>query len=301
MRLIIWMIPIALIASCCSSSPSKHHVIDELGINENRNLWATICWDAIDTGGTYIEANHELIASLPKPGKQIVALYALDGMIDEEGKPALLKALGGYTSIEAMQRQLLDGTGLYLPKVSDYEYANVRQTDAGIFIETPWGTDRFIIDNSMRVQYIPQPLPQIPYNYMELIYKYPQYDHEWEYTYTIYLDGKPIPNYWNCTFIDKDNVESVTVYDRKRALYIERRDKHPELFCLSQVNLDKLNLKVKSVNEIDVIRIGTRKGTYHDYDKKMLVEQNAIRSIVGGKYKGEKGDTLKFLRITIKE
>lgn len=231
--------------------------------------------------------HYDVIAQMPVSIKTIIARYTAflpTYLLDEEIELSFAEALGGFSTLkEARESLLKDWTGEDLVILSgEPVYLELTKTENSLLIKhAPMYresiTDEFIISKNGKITYLkqPEPIERIPYSRKVLLSEY-------HILFRFILNGEKMDRYFcSQVYLDKDNIELVGVNRRDRIVYIEQKNKNPEYFVLSDLNLEYLTaFKVKSIDEINHIDIyDPGRGWYVTFDKTDKIEKSAIKRI----------------------
>ena len=232
----------------------------------------------------YVE-NYELIRLLPPEARTVIALYAslVPHLFNTTSDQQLAQALGGFPSLSDAREVLLKKRkGEMIPPATPYTL-NIRLSNDTIFAEHSQAfsqyinTDKFRIDEQGNISYVPEALLYIPYDKEQIIKEYYTTRH-----YLCKLNGEEVS--FRNTCLDPGNIESVAVSNRTRTIHIEQKNKSPQYFSLSDIDLTRLNFTVKNIREVHFIQVNEGNGQRSDYDESTRIETSAIKSISSGKY-----------------
>ena len=251
--------------------------------NKTYTIWETLHtfsdWGEEDT----LIPDIELIESLPPPVKGIIAYYARlipDYMWRDDAYASFVAALGDFSTLEQAQRKLLKGHRLETAfDEGTPVLLKVKETESAIFFTCYRGwqnavTDEFRISKDGKITCIPDKTEHtdpISYDRDLIIYRY--YD-----THTIKLNGNKID--FRHTYLDYSNIESVSINEKGKIVYIEQKNKNPEYFSPSSIDLSQLAIPVKSVDELNLLIMEDGAGKHTRYDnKRTKIELGAIRAL----------------------
>ena len=81
--------------------------------------------------------------------------------------------------------------------------------------------------------------------------------------------------------MDENNIDSVGINERDKIIYIAQKNKNPEYFSPSGIDINQLSISVKSIDEVTLLirEDGFGKMTIYD-NKRTKIERCAIRMIV---------------------
>jgi hypothetical protein len=228
----------------------------------------------------------EFIASLPNSVKAIIAHYSTllpDHFWKDDVYSDFVAALGDFSSLKQAQDKLLKQYNINKLQTAFFKGIPVglelKQTNDAIFFICTRGwqdsvVDEFRISSDGTITYIEnaEPVSSIRYDRERLCEYY--YD-----THTIKLNGNKID--FLHTYLDEENIESVNVNERDKIIYIVQKNKDPEYFSPSEIDVSQLSISVKSIDEVTLLIREDGFGKTTIYDKERTrIERSAIRMIV---------------------
>ena len=255
--------------------------------------------------------NEEAIRGFPREVKQVIAYYSQytlmrDAENRNEVEKALADALGGFPSLAEAQTALLsDWEPLPSIAVLAPDYLDILRrgdtlhvgTAAPRFLGVPARSEKFVLDGIGGVRYVP-PTPRVMDFDAEAI-------RERYGSCRVILNGERLESADGMSsrmedvFLDPDNVASVAVYEDRRIIEIEQKNREPMWFSLAQVEPAKIGIRdttVMDIRERDVsvtVDDGTRpyssgpawRSNYPLYvDGRTRIEHSMVASISPGKY-----------------
>lgn len=260
-------------------------------IEYSGNVWSSEKEIGLTGGGVqyeelHLSINYEYIAILSLPVKKIVAYYSTfipKDLLNYKQSKKLAKALGGSSNLRKVQTKLLSdwkeeqklkcmsSNGLYL-----YE------KNGSLFASSSGKLDEFSIDNEGTIKHMTQPLIQIslPYNQDDYTIR--------KHAYWIYINGelknkiqeRRLDNF----YLDPENIDSVMVDDHCQKLFIVQKNKNPDYFSLSDLNLEEVRnfykIDIYTTEDISYMMI-KKDGKIIDryYPNRDIIEGNIIKSL----------------------
>ena len=248
-------------------------------------VWETLHTFSDDGEEDILIPDIEFIQSLPKPIKAIIAYYSTlipDYLWKEDTYKAFVAALGDFSTLEKAQRKLLKGHSISTAFDKGYPVLlELKETTDAILFTCYRGwkssvTDEFRINRNGIVSYIEVEMPEftntISYDRELICERYAN-------TYTIKLNGNDID--LRHTYLDYNNIETVGINDKSKVIYIIQKNKNPEYFSPSDIDISQLqNISVKSIDEVTLLIIENGAGTYTVYDnERTKIERGAIGTV----------------------
>lgn len=258
------------------SCERNHYRLKGIGNNREYLVWSSIHeWDDHDEWDI-LQPNYA-IAGWPLSLRQIIAFYSTQIYWTEKDNytPKWLGgALGGFSSLEEAQDSLLKDWTCNVPECLPLQLSFKKTGDSLVFYGVNGGPDVFRINRDGSISYVDPPEVNMPYNKNIVFEKL--------YGYKMLVDGEEV--YWYYYYPDPDNVDSMLVCKRTRTIRIERKNKTPEYFSISDVDLTKLNFKVRRLS--DITRIAIYAGPKFDinWNDNLKIEKSAIQSICSRHY-----------------
>ena len=273
------------------------------GVKKKRGLfrrWRYAEWDDLVVGGIY--GSEDNVRRLPREAKTVVALYSelipYYLLADNDSERELADVLGGFSSLAQAQADLLAGWNGPKPPSTPHTL-NIMQRGDTIYVDLSARSgrrvllDKFALDGSGGVSYIPEVVRSEPYDRGALYDKY--YDRE---SYSFFLNGTKEEYFFLYHYLDPENVESVAVSDRTRTVFIEQKDKNPRWFSLSDIDITKTFTGEKSIKDVDFIQIEDVEGLYDQFSPgKTKIEYSMVKSV--GSDRSESG--LSWIEIRLKK